>query len=497
MFLNIVLVLLTLLGTVVYLLTVGSFWMVGAGLVFFIWLVYLLFNFPYKPSQTRGWWTLVACFFLIAVVAAAVLLFYWQNNEIRVTLTNDSLNLLPHLGARLLALLLGAVISLVLTLVFFVVVGYFSVVYILALPQEENLGFWTAFRSYVSLMFNIQYTWLLVENGKITEIREKGFAKTWLSLGRVIIQPGNVVVFQKGGKITRICGPGIVATERNEFIRGAPFDLRPQFHLETLKNVITADRIPLEIEVGIGYQLKPATHLDDPSVITARIKEDEEVKLFPISRETLRRAAFNVTDWHLLAQGACKNILRDQIMAHTIDELFTIQTGAASVRVNQRQIKIIEQAVQEAVNSFAIDNVGVEITGVDVRQITLPDDVKEAVYMAIKARAEAISIRQIEAERNTARGELISRILDSISIRTNREIGEIELQLATVFAHITRRALTDDVLGHQYVEMLKALAEGKGTNIFNAMSGSQPIEPGGVLSELYLRQHEPAGNGHK
>jgi regulator of protease activity HflC (stomatin/prohibitin superfamily) len=281
-----------------------------------------------------------------------------------------------------------------------------------------------------------------------------------------------------------------VATERNEFIRGAPFDVRPQFYLETLKNVITADRIPLEIEVGISYQLKQADNLTDSSVIAARIKEDKDAKLFPISKEMLRRAAFNVADWHLLAQGACKNMLRDQIMAHTIDELFNELSGEASARVNQRQIKIIELAVQEAVNKFTIGNVGVEITGVDVRQITLP---KEAMDMYIKSRAEADAIRRIEESRNTARGELVTSILSSIVNQTNRQPSNFELGLATIFARLSRRELTDDVLGHQYVEVLKALAEGKGTNIFNATPNAPAVEPGDVLPELYAQKIAETG----
>ena len=72
---------------------------------------------------------------------------------------------------------------------------------------------------------------------------------------------------------------------------------------------------------------------------------------------------------------------------------------------------------------------------------------------------------------------MVTRILNSISTGTGGRIGTIELRLATVFAQISRRALTDDVLGHQYIDMLKAIAEGDATKIFNVTPHPSTIEP--------------------
>jgi regulator of protease activity HflC (stomatin/prohibitin superfamily) len=483
MILNILLAVVTLIGTVAYMAAPDPMWWAGVGLVSLSWLVYLLLFIPRKKApQTRGWWALGAIFFISAALAGAGLLLYWQATDMTVVIGNEPLTS-DSWGGRVLLVMLGGIVSFILTLLFFAAVGYFSVIYILDLPHEEGLKFWTAFRSYVALVLNMQYFWLEVTEGKVIEIRQKGFLKTWFSMGKIIVRPGNAVVLQKGGKITRICGAGVVPTTRNEFIRGNPIDLGPQFYVEQLKNVITADQVPLEIEVGISYKIKPALNPDDPRVI-----KEATYGVYPVEEKTLLDAAFKVKDWHILAQGAVKNNLRDQIMTYKVDDLFQMLPKGDTLRANNRQIREIEETAQNAVNGFAT-NMGIEITGVDIRQITLSGELQEAVKMRINAQAEAEAIHRIEQSRNNARGELIASLLSNISNHTNKEIGDLELQLAAVFAQLTRRGVIDDVLGHEYIEVLKTLAAGKGTNIFSALPGTPTIEAESLLPELMRSDH--------
>lgn len=486
---NIILIILTLTGIIIFWFMPEPYWQVGAATVIFSWLIYLVFIFPRKQAQTRGIWAFIACFVLAASIATLAALLYLQAIAVPISFTNESFNLTSYFAARIFSTVVGSGIGLVITLLFFIVVGYFSSIYILAIPEEEGLNFWDIFRSFVSLIFNIQYDWLRIEEGKITEVKEKGYLKSWFSLGKVMIRPGNAVVLERGGNITRICGPGVVVTNRGEKIRGnTVFDLRPQFYLATLENVITSDRISLKIEVGVGYRIRPAADPNATNVIRER-----NFNVFPVEEETIRRAAFNVNNWRGLAEGAVMNNLRDQIMAHRVDELFTLEANEEQPRVNNRRIRIIELAAQEAINNIG-QNLGIEITGVDIRQITLPDGIKDAIQMDIKSQAEADAIARIEGQRNVARGELVAQILQSIG--NHRQIGELELRLATTFADISRRSLTDDILGHEYIEMLKALAEGKGTNIFNAMLASPPVDPGTMLSDLHLQNSGQPRNGH-
>jgi regulator of protease activity HflC (stomatin/prohibitin superfamily) len=373
------------------------------------------------------------------------------------------------------AILLGILATLALTLTLFIVIGYFSSIYILALHEEE-VSFWDAFKSFWFLIFDVKLGWLLVENGEIKELKSKGFVNKWLSRGKIIVKPGNAVVLEKGGRITGIHGPGTVFTVKDETIRKPVFDLRPQFVMHELDKVITADQIPLKIKLGVGYRITPAKGPNAPDVI-----KEKNFDLFPVEKATLQKAAFNGTagGWKGFGENVCDGQLRDQIMVHRFDEIFEIRgdNQDISVRVNERRIRHIEEAIMKTVNSFADASMGVTITFVDIGEITFPDDIEEAIQMRIKSQAEAEAIGRIENTRNSAKGDMVTRILNSISEQTNREITDVHLSLATVFAQISRRALTDDVLGREYVKVLEKLALAEGTKIFHATPSQSALEP--------------------
>lgn len=478
---NVILILVTLLGTTIFLLLPGPFWVIGTVLVLLPWIAYLIFVIPAKPAETRGLWAFAACFVIIASVTGFIAMLYLQKNPLSIEVNTQSLSSIPvievedfsiSVNPNITSFFIGTVVALVTTPILLVVVGYFSSIYVLAL--HEDLTPRDAFKSFMLLIFNVQRHWLLIKDGEIIPLKEKGFARDWLSLGKVIVTPGNAVVMEKGGKITGIYGPGVFLTGK-ERIRQI-FDLRLQFDIQELDNVITADRIPLKITLGVGYKITPAPNPNALSVL-----KEKNYGLFPVAKETLCKAAFNATagGWTGFAKGAPASQLRDQIMAHRFNELFEIHTEKQdiSIRVNERQIKHIETAILDTVNGFADTAMGVTITGVDIVEITLPDDVTAAVNMGIRSRAEAEAIQTIEETRNFARGEMVANILASISSQTNQPIGDMELRLATVFANISRRALTDDVLGHEYVKVLEKLAAGDGMKIFNASPNQSALGP--------------------
>ncbi|GAB4435545.1 MAG: hypothetical protein Kow0031_17300 [Anaerolineae bacterium] len=473
MFSMLVLLLITIVGTAFFLLAPGWYWLLGTLILLLVWLGYLFLVFPHKPVSSRGFLAFLGWFMLAAVIIASVVAWGIQATGLPLKFQIDSLNSLAFFEERVLALLLGALGGFVLTLIFFVMVGYFSSIYVLAL-HEEDMTFFTAFKSFIFLIFNFSLAWLVVEDGKIIEVKKQGFTNEWLSRGKIFVKPGNAIVTDRGGRITGIHGPGVVFTQKNERIREV-FDLRPQFWVGNVENVMTADRIPLDIELGVGYRITPYSGPMPPPPNT--VLHEREYDAYPVQIDTLRRAAFNTTAgrWSGFCQGAPGVQLRDQIMTHTIDQLFTV---AGPLMVATRQIQQIEQQIQTALNAFANANFGVTITTVDIRQMNLPEDIKDAIHTRLKANAEAEAITAIESRRNEARGQLVTRILNAISTGTGSTIGQTELQLATIFAQISRRALTDDVLGHQYIEMLKAMSTGDATKIFNVTPEPVHIEPG-------------------
>jgi len=421
----------------------------GAGLtiLFLVTLLYATFN-PTENGRAR--WIFMAVFVLLAGVIGVSLLNLLQRNQPPDGLWIAFLQ-------QIFALAGGAVLAALLTTIFALITIYVAGVYVLSIQTAEGITVWQAFRSLLSLILNIQYDWIVVSGGQVTTTRPGGVMKELGGPGKVIVDPGNAVVLQRGGKITQVCGPGVWMTKRNEKIREI-FDLRPQFELKTVENVLTRDHIPLNIVVGIGYRLTPADkgHGD--------VIADNE-NAYAVNRGTLIKAAANNTaaGWRGLGGGAPVAQLHDQIMQRTFDELFRATPGADP---DPREIRRIEQAILTACNGFGPNN-GVTFTGIDIRQITPPPELVEAMMLEIKSDAEARSIRRITEERNRAQHELIDEILAIIAKYKVEPLDETDIQLATVFVQLGRRGLTDDVLGHQYIDMLKKLAEGQGAKIFS------------------------------
>lgn len=456
---NILILLITFIGAFFFILAPGSYWTVGWLIFLLAWLGFLLFIAPKKPAQSRGGWAFIAWFMLSGAVFTAVTMLYLAANEEIVIEFSSSSALAPIAYAleRLTALVVGIIISIVTTLLFFFVVGYFSSIYVVGLHEDHS--FWQAFMSFVQLIFNIQLRWLKIEDGEIKVIKEEGLEIEGLSLGRLTIRAGNAAILEKGGKITRICGPGRVIIGKGERIR-KHFDLRRQFKVDMVKNVITADKIPLDIEIGISYQLKRAA---DPNA--AGVLKEETFGLYAVDTDTLLKAAFSGTGfgWLGVATAGPVSALRDQIMTLKLEEIFDLTAG--SVGPSARRVAQIETEIRDSVNGFA-GNLGAEVLSIDIREIHLPMGVKEAWETQIKAQAEAEAITAIEGRRNTVRGQTVSSILQAITNGTGRPISESDLELATLFAQISKRALTDDVLGHKYMEMLQKMAEAEGTKIF-------------------------------
>ncbi len=318
---------------------------------------------------------------------------------------------------RLWALTIGAGASLIVTVIFFFLTVYTASIQVLLSNQEEDLTIWQSVWSLASVLLGINQEWVVISEGERTTTNAKGLLKKLGGPGKVVIEPGNAAIFVKGGKITRVAGPGVTLTKRVERIKQI-FNLRNQFKIQTVENVITADKIPLTIVMGIPYRIKQAADPNAPEVLA------DNMGGFPVEPKTLLTAFYNNTaaGWAGLAAGAPTVQLRDQIMARTLDKLFT-QDGAP----NEREIKVIEDAIKEAVKGFP-DSKGVEILGADIREIKMPDDIKQAYIQ-----------EQADRKYNEAAADLLTRIWD-VARRTEKSE---EIMLDAVKAIIEKRKLVE------------------------------------------------------
>ena len=435
-----------ILSLVVILLFCGILILVPGDYAFYLSILLLIAGaFTYatisKDEGNSARWIFIAIFFLIAGVIASVSVAYLQQNI-------QSSAYPAMVIIRVFSVALGSIISLIATFLFFLLTAFVASIYVLSLQTVEGITVWQAFRSFIPTVLNTQYDWMVVSDGQIKKTREKGVMKWLGGPGKIIVEPGNAVVLQRGGQFTRVCGPGVHLTKRFEMIREV-FDLRPHFKVSLVENVITKDRIPLTIELGMGYRIKPAEDLNSPTVIKA--KEN----LFPVEKDTLMSAAFNNTagKWSGLGAGAPVAQLHDQIMSYTLDELFELIPGTEP-SPNNRMINQIEMDILDTLNGFAANN-GLLFTVVDIRQITLPLKVKEAMI-------EAQATKLVEDQRNDAKKELIEDLLDTIQERRG-EIGEGEIRLVHDFVERTT-----------HIDMLRKMADSDGTKIINA--SNSPIE---------------------
>ena len=327
------------------------------------------------------------------------------NNEViigSIKSTRLRLFLEEPIDKALFATVLGLVLGGVLVII---PLGIFSLIgseAILALFEAEGISRWDAFRYQWSLLLGIQHPWQVVEDGKVKVPKPKGILSEIGGPGIVVIQPGNAVVFERLGRVTRIEGPGVVKTKRFERIKEV-IDLRPQWATVKAENVLTKDRVPLTIELGVGYRIELKEDTDER--LESVLETDSEAftreigEIYRVYEETVRKAAYNVTaaGWQTTTREAAKTFLRDIVALYDFDEVFQLR-GEAGFGKDRRTIHQIEEAVKKKLARAAV-NWGVKITIIDIDNIEIPLILKEQIVdEVIKKWRGKIANEQSETE---------------------------------------------------------------------------------------------------
>ncbi len=449
-----------LLGLLLTLYPTSLFLYIGLGMMGLVAFVNLL----HKDPITRTKWIFITIFILMA---SAITIYVWRDFGIQPSDT-----FVEKIKFRLWSLFVGGSLSAIATIAMFTITIYVSGIYVLGLKEVEGLTGWHAFKSIASLIFNTQYDWIVINNGKITKTRPKGVMKKLGGPGKVIINTGNAVIFERVGTITQIRGAGVVKTGNVENIR-AVIDLQKQYAIETF-DTITADKITVSVELGIGYRVLPAS--EEPST-SGEIITDSKDK-YPVYEGTLLNAAFNHTagGWKGFAVGSVSGAIRDQIMAQKVEDLFEVSSGATTpeTKIQGRAISAIEDAVKETVNGFAKDN-GVEITVVDIRSIKLPQSMEDALAKIKRLEADTDAIRSLEVKRNATRIGMLKAVTKLLKIEppfTPEQINSI-----TNLMEAMNNTKPEQIMDHEKFDVLRKLAESDGTKIITAGGGSTVESP--------------------
>jgi hypothetical protein len=340
------------------------------------------------------------------------------------------------------SIVMGVVGALLVTGLPLLTVSYASAVYVLALHEVDGVNRWDALRYVLTLILGINLPFMVVENGQALVTREAGKINVIGGPGESIIKQGNVVVLERGGKISRIVNAGIVKLKRKEMIRNI-FVLGPQSKSDEIKHVLTKDRIPLTITLAMKVQIEPAAEVEkrpesriapDGEALTRKLDDG----LYQVYEGTIRKAALmsqatsfaqhNIekcegetchdveeTTWQKVAGSLPQSELRDHIMSHRFDELFELVDSAPGekpeIRVDKRKIYEIEQAILAQIRPTRIRVLGVLVRGVDIGKIEFPPEAEHLLLNRWGAPWTQ-QIGLIEAE-TKAQGELQARVLET------------------------------------------------------------------------------------
>jgi regulator of protease activity HflC (stomatin/prohibitin superfamily) len=351
-------------------------WLVGYGI--------LLMGFPiYVRVFVREKWRGVALF-LYAVFAAALIFGGLAQTLLAAALPPPGPDDLPLdvVGGVVAGLLAFLAVPLILALLV-----RLSSQAVLGMHEWEGISRRDAFDFLWSSMIGTNQPWMVVENGEIVASKKKGIFHTMGGPGIVTARPGNAVVLQRTGEITKIAGPGKHRVRRHEKVRQM-VRLGPLWNTADVEDVLTRDGVPLTIRFGVGYGIESKKDTDERAGPPAnpRVIEGD----YPVYEDTIRKAVLSVTPagWEVTSCAGCESQLRDIIGTYTLDQLFGPDTmkSTGDQRVefheSQRVIKRIEERILSNFATSAAESFGIKIRAVDIQSVKVPRQVEEQMLEA-------------------------------------------------------------------------------------------------------------------
>lgn len=489
----------------------------------------LLFLIFYLPSpQWRRLLIILYLFFVTALLTGTGLQMFLATNKTVARLIEENKVVNFLIGGLAEQVILSTVVGLITGASVvggpLLAVMLISSEYILALHEVHGIRRKDTLRVLWSLIIATNYPWMIIEGGKVTRSKPAGILPEVGGPGVAVIRPGNAVVFERAGKISQICGSGLALLKRYERIE-AIFNLRPQSETREVENVLTKDRIPLTIFLMVDYQIEPKEVTDQrpESFVEPKGEALSEVigETYKVYKATIEKAVYHITPsgWGVRTVGPAQNLLRDIIATYNFDEIFK-QVGEGEGEPggfdpDKRTIKEIENKIMEKL-SAAAPRWGVQVLGVDIREIRIREDVleklldwwgaewkkrtvikeaegeKEAlitraeaqkIALLKKAEAEARAITALEGVKAAVREKILEQIANLSKVDAN-----VALRFINIVEQLSRDMTADDVAARRYIEVLEAIAKSDGQKTI-VISGDQRLlwpgrHIGGMLEEL-------------
>lgn len=304
-----------------------------------------------------------------------------------------------ELAAFLTATLVGLLAAVGMVIVPFLILVTIATIGILQWhKKDEQISFWKAYRYLLVNVLGIFHFSVIVEGSE-----KKGTAEDLDRLDRfggpgwLTVYPGQVVVLHEWGGITRVIGRGSTMLKRNEKIKmivplggkGGTQDI----------DVLTRDRVPLEVTVLHVVQVEPAA--DTEKRLEGQLKEDD-LKVGDdydqCYTSIAKLVSMKASDVWGSMKGAVAGNIRDVFMTCNFDDLFKVSEGGSDLagNINGRKIAEIEQYVMEKVKGSGPGK-GVVLRAVDIAKIGFPKDITDKINAEITALMDA-RIKETEAK---------------------------------------------------------------------------------------------------
>lgn len=266
--------------------------------------------------------------------------------------------------------------------------------------------------------------------------------------GLRIVSPYEKGVVERLGRYHHTAQPGLnllmplLDTIRKVDMREQVVDVQPQ-------EVITKDNVVVTVDAIIYYE---AT---DPVKLT-----------------------YAVADFYSAATKLAQTNLRNVIGETELDEALT-----ARGMINTKLREVLDDAT---------DKWGVRIVRVEIKRIDPPVDVTQAMHRQMKAeREKRAQILEAEGQRQSrileadGEAEAVRRVADAERYKREVEAAGQANAITTVFSAIRNANPDDKLIAIQYLDSLKAIANGQASKVFIPYEASSVLGALGGIQELF------------
>ena len=293
--------------------------------------------------------------------------------------------------------------SLLLLGISFLIAVYMSADWILSMGEVYGVTRGQAMRLLLSMFLHTNYPYYIVEDGEIKQSKPQGLLPLLGGPGKVIIKPYNAVVFERGGEVTRIEGPGLITTGRFELPKEV-VDLRKQSVSWTTEQLLTKDHVPLVFHCGVSFRIEQAKETGRQSRDNIPPEQDKRDVIsgdYKVYKDTLRRAVYETTKagWQATTKGATESQLLQLVREYPLEAFYKLQQGHLI-----QEESIIDKIVQETLARVKkISPIwGVAVSSFRIKSFEAPEDIQEKLLEMWAARyAERSKLIKAETEKES------------------------------------------------------------------------------------------------